>query len=134
MSIKAVSKERIDQALQAFDRDFRGRREWLGWEGNRAHRYAIQVGDALYPAKKIVSLATGTPVSDFSGGHPTNSYLRKRGFVVVELAGVAKLFGLLSFHPEKTTYQILCRTLCRPKSNNVVLLETLSILSHLSTR
>ncbi|AMQ86543.1 MULTISPECIES: HNH endonuclease signature motif containing protein [Pseudomonas] len=85
MVIKAVSKERISKAMLEFDHKFRGRREWQSWESNQAHRYAINVGGELYPAKKIVSLATGLAVGDFSGGHPTNSYLEKRGFTVVEL-------------------------------------------------
>jgi len=85
VTIKAVSKERIDKAMLEFDRKYRGRREWLGWESNQAHRYAVHEGGELYPAKKIVSLATGIAVGEFSGGHPTNSYLEKRGFTVVEL-------------------------------------------------
>lgn len=85
--IKAVSKERIDKALQEFDRKFRSKREWQGWENNLAHRYAVHEGGQLYPAKKIVSLATGIAVGKFSGGHPTNSYLEKRGFTIVELPG-----------------------------------------------
>lgn len=85
MVIKAVSKERIDKALLEFDRKFRSKREWQDWEKNLAHRYAVHAGGELYPAKKIVSLATGIAVSEFSGGHPTNSYLKKRGFTVVEL-------------------------------------------------
>lgn len=85
MAIKAVSKERIDEALLEFDRDYRGRREWLDWETNLAHRYAIAVGGTSYPAKKIVSLATDIAVSQFPGGHLTNRYLEKRGFTIIEL-------------------------------------------------
>jgi len=85
VAIKAVSKERIVKALLEFDRKFRSKREWHGWENNLAHRYALHEGGELYPAKKIVSLATGIAVEDFSGGHPTNSYLEKRGFTIVEL-------------------------------------------------
>lgn len=85
MVIKAVSKDRIDKALLEFDRKYRAKPQWQDWQSNQAHRYAIQTGGELYPAKKIVSLATGVPVADFSGGHPTNSYLKKRGFLVVEL-------------------------------------------------
>ncbi|MNO94410.1 hypothetical protein D3C76_860280 [compost metagenome] len=85
MVIKAVSKERIDKALLEFDRKFRSKHEWQGWEKNLAHRYAVHSGGELYPAKKIVSLATGIAVGKFSGGHPTNSYLEKRGFTIVEL-------------------------------------------------
>ncbi|WP_282348964.1 HNH endonuclease signature motif containing protein [Pseudomonas sp. PS01301] len=85
MAIKAVSKERIDKALLEFDSKCRSRREWQDWENNQAHRYAVHSGGVLYPAKKIVSLATGIAVGEFSGGHPTNSYLKKRGFNIVEL-------------------------------------------------
>lgn len=85
MVIKAVSKERIDKAMVEFDRKFRSRREWQDWENNLAHRYAIHAAGELYPAKKIVSLATGIAVGEFSGGRPTNSYLEKRGFTIVEL-------------------------------------------------
>ena len=52
---------------------------------NQAHRYAISENDRLYPAKKIVSLATGTPVGLFSGGQPTNGYLKRHGFTIVDL-------------------------------------------------
>ncbi|MBV4476520.1 HNH endonuclease [Pseudomonas botevensis] len=85
MVIKAVSKERISKAMLEFDHKFRSKREWHGWENNQAHRYAVHAGGELYPAKKIVSLATGIAVGAFSGGHPTNSYLERRGFTVVEL-------------------------------------------------
>lgn len=85
MAIKAVSKERIDKAMLEFDHKFRSRHEWQGWENNLAHRYAVHAGGELYPVKKIVSLATGIAVGEFSGGHPTNSYLEKRGFTIVEL-------------------------------------------------
>jgi 5-methylcytosine-specific restriction protein A len=85
VAIKAVSKERIDKALLEFDSKYRSKREWRDWENNQAHRYAVHSGGELYPAKKIVSLATGIAVGEFSGGHPTNSYLEKRGFNIVEL-------------------------------------------------
>lgn len=98
MAIKAVSKERIDEALLEFDRDFRGKREWLGWETNPAHRYAIAVGDTSYPAKKIVSLATGIAVGQFPGGHLTNRYLEKRGFTIIELQSTG-LEVVLQFEP-----------------------------------
>jgi len=52
---------------------------------NQAHRYAISANGQLYPAKKIVSLATGTPVGLFSGGRPTNGYLIRHGFTIVDL-------------------------------------------------
>lgn len=52
---------------------------------NQAHIYAISANGKLYPAKKIISIATDTPVGRFSGGQPTNGYLKRHGFSVVEL-------------------------------------------------
>lgn len=54
--------------MDLFDQTCRDADEWAGWEQNRTYRYAIEKGDRRYPVKKIVSLATGIPVSDFSGG------------------------------------------------------------------
>ncbi|MEE1926416.1 HNH endonuclease signature motif containing protein [Pseudomonas sp. 148P] len=85
MAIKAVSKEAIVNAMQVFDTELRGQNEWHAWEQNQSHLYAIDVAGTLYPAKKIVSLATGTPFTQFTGGHQTNSYLEKCGFVVKAL-------------------------------------------------
>jgi 5-methylcytosine-specific restriction protein A len=80
-----VSHEVIIQALEQFDREFRETEEWADWEDNQAHRYAIRWVGQLYPAKKIVSLATDTPVGYFSGGVQTNKYLEARGFEIASL-------------------------------------------------
>lgn len=85
MAIKAVSKEAIINAMQVFDTELRGQHEWQAWEQNQSHLYAIDVAGTLYPAKKVVSLATGTPVNQFRGGNQTIGYLEERGFVVKEL-------------------------------------------------
>ena len=91
MAIPAVEKKAIEQALAKFDEDFRDQAEWAGWEKYRAHKYAVRVKGKLYPAKKIVSLATDIAVRDFTGGKPTNGYLRARGFEIVDLRTAPKL-------------------------------------------
>lgn len=96
MAIKAVSKERIHEVLREFDRELRSKREWLDWQENSAHRYSIDLDGIQYPAKQIVSLATGIPVSELSAG-ATNSYLEKRGFTVFRLRGDSEL--ALQFTP-----------------------------------
>jgi hypothetical protein len=71
-----------------FDQEFRNRPELAGWEQNRTHRYAIEHNGRRYPVKQVVSLATGLPVSDFSGGQAAgeaNQYVASRGFNIVEL-------------------------------------------------
>lgn len=91
MAIPAVEKEAIEQALSKFDGEFRNHPGWAGWESNKAHKFAIRVGGKLYPAKKIVSLATGIAVRDFTGGKPTNGYLRARNFEIVDLRVTPKI-------------------------------------------
>lgn len=85
LKLPIVKKEALDHALEVFDLQIRNKSEWEGWEINQAHRYAIQANGLLYPAKKIVSLATGLAVGDFSGGQLMNSYLKRHGFSIVDL-------------------------------------------------
>lgn len=85
MKLPQVKTEKLEQALRQFDLKFRMRAEWQGWTDNQAHRYAISANNQLYPAKKIVSLATGVAVGLFSGGQPTNGYLRRHGFTIIDL-------------------------------------------------
>lgn len=86
MAIPGVGREKILEALEAFDRDLRETLEWKGWEQKGKQKYALEHRGKLYPPKKIVSLAAGLPVGYFSGGKPTNSYLEKRGFQVIEIS------------------------------------------------
>lgn len=80
-----VSKEEIQRAIAEFDARLRDAVEWRGWEHKRSQLYALEDGGRRYPPKKIVSLATGRPVSTFSGGPMTNSYLDSLGFNVIKL-------------------------------------------------
>jgi 5-methylcytosine-specific restriction protein A len=88
MPIPQVPPEAIRDAMGIFNRDLRDAPEWAGWKQNRAHRYAIEHDGSCYPVKQIVSLATGLPVSEFSGGQAAgdaNEYVAARGFPIVEL-------------------------------------------------
>jgi hypothetical protein len=68
MPIPQVMTEALSHAMARFDRDFRTTPDWADWEQNRAHLYAIEHDGQRYPVKQIVSMATGLPVSEFSGG------------------------------------------------------------------
>jgi len=71
-----------------FDSELRANNDWVGWERDRRHLYAIRHDGSLYPVKKIVSLASGAPVSNFHGGRyagHANETVRKLGFEVVPL-------------------------------------------------
>jgi 5-methylcytosine-specific restriction protein A len=91
MAIPAVEKQALEQAIKKFDSELRSTSDWTKWESNLAHKFAIRVHDKLYPAKKILSLATHLPVSEFTGGTPANGYLRARGFEIVDLRTSPKL-------------------------------------------
>jgi 5-methylcytosine-specific restriction protein A len=88
--ISSAEPAAIKQALARFDQDLRATPEWASWTENKAHKYAIKVQGRLYPVKQILSLATGTPVADFSGGEGSgqaNSVVRELGFEIVALRG-----------------------------------------------
>jgi 5-methylcytosine-specific restriction protein A len=88
MTIPQVMTEALSHAMARFDQDFRTTPDWADWEQNRAHLYAIEHDGQRYPVKQIVSMATGLPVSEFSGGEAAgdaNQYVVARGFAVVEL-------------------------------------------------
>lgn len=85
------NRDALLRAMEQFDRDSRGREEWIGWEANQTHKYAISYEGRLYPVKKVVSLATGIPVSDFSGGAASgqaNSIVQNVGLDVVNLGRI----------------------------------------------
>jgi predicted HNH restriction endonuclease len=74
--------------MARFDQELRHALEWAGWEQNKAHLYAIEHDESRYPVKQIVSMATGAPVSEFSGGTAAgdaNTFASERGFKIVEL-------------------------------------------------
>jgi 5-methylcytosine-specific restriction protein A len=75
----------ILSAIEWFDLEFRNATDWIGWEDNQAQKYAILHNDQIYPVKKIISLATDVPVSEFSGGSQANGYVGQRDFQVVNL-------------------------------------------------
>lgn len=89
MLLKLTGDE-VSKAIARFDADLRGRKEWAEWEQNKAHKYAIDLAGKLYPVKQIVSLASGIPVSEFSGGAGA-----ERGNEAAEEAG----FRIVMLHP-----------------------------------
>ncbi len=80
--IPDVDREQLLEALRRYDETERSGDQWLQSE---AHRYAIRHEGRLYPVKRIVSLATGAPVSTFNGGREANTYVERRGLQVESL-------------------------------------------------
>jgi 5-methylcytosine-specific restriction enzyme B len=87
--IPPVDPDAISKALEEFDASLRQGDEWSRWEENKAQVWAISDGGRRYPPKKIVSMATGLPVGNFTGGPETNEYLEARGFKVAKLRDVS---------------------------------------------
>lgn len=85
MKIKDVSTDAVLEAITEFDTVWRDSAEYSGWEQNRNYLHAIVINGRLYPPKIVISLATGMPTNTFYGGEPSNSYLRARGFKVIQL-------------------------------------------------
>jgi hypothetical protein len=78
MALPDISRDRVLSAIADYDR----RGVEYAWPVNK---FALMHDGRPYPPKVIVSMATGLPVSAFSGGEgggATNPWLRKRGFTV----------------------------------------------------
>jgi 5-methylcytosine-specific restriction protein A len=88
MAIPPLTSDQIRTAMQKFDAEHRGIDEWVDWEENKNHIYAISDGGKLYPVKQIVSLASGVPRADFTGGVASwdaNKPVAGLGFKIVSL-------------------------------------------------
>lgn len=86
--IPRVDKNSIRVAMRTFDSELRSSPDWVDWEDNKSHKYAIRENGRNYPVKKIISMATGVPVGKFSGGkgsNQANEYIRSLEFAAVDL-------------------------------------------------
>ncbi|WP_224244711.1 PIN-like domain-containing protein [Hyalangium gracile] len=80
-----LQRDEFMLALAKFDENLRGRKEWEGFENFHSHKYAIEHDNKLYPVKQVISLATGIPTYEFSGGHQANRRVQELGFTIREL-------------------------------------------------
>ena len=83
--IPEVSHETIVKAMEQFDKDLRDSQEWHNWDQKGNFLNAIEFNGRLYPVKKIISMAAQVSVGTFSGGHPAQDYLRRKGFSIVRM-------------------------------------------------
>lgn len=84
-AIPDVSLSQLIKAMGRFDRTDANTNDWKEWTSNLSHKYAIFHEMKLYPVKKVISLATGLSVTEFSGGSQANKYVESRGFKVISL-------------------------------------------------
>jgi hypothetical protein len=90
VSLPGVPYSRLLEAMERFDTEYRGNGAWAHWQDDRSHKFAIAQEGRLYPVKMIVSLATGVPRSEFSGGIEAGQagrYTRDAGLNVVPIPG-----------------------------------------------
>lgn len=80
-----ATRANVQAALITFDQQFREAAEWDGWETRANQLYALKWKGKLYPPKKVLSLATDTPVMELHGGKSTNAPLETLGFTVIRL-------------------------------------------------
>jgi hypothetical protein len=80
MKIPETTAQALHEAMDRFDKELRNTTVWERWEQDETHRYALEQDGKLYPVKQIVSMATGFPVGQFSGGDQANGFVEKYGF------------------------------------------------------
>jgi hypothetical protein len=85
MVIPDVSRERLLEALEEFDRSMRNSPDWRSWEERKFHKYVIVNDGRHYPMKQIISMATGADRSSFHGGKQSWSYILDRNLEVEAL-------------------------------------------------
>src|SRR5215470_5497861 len=85
MKIPDTTTEALRAAMDKFDRELRSTPLWQRWQEDENYKYAIERNDQLYPVKQIVSMATGVPVGEFSGGNQANGYVEKYGLTTIEI-------------------------------------------------
>ena len=81
---RTVSTQEILRAMSHFDAEYRDTNDYDSWLEKKTYKYAVQHEGNLYPCKHVLSLATGIPTSEFSGGGQTNSVFRGLGFSVID--------------------------------------------------
>jgi len=103
---KTIEKQHVLQALEEIDHD--------GYDSRyTSTKHDLSYNGKLYPPKYVVSrsayYAEGTayPLSKFSGGPETNSFLKSRGFSTVEKAGQKSEANFWIFQGSPKIYDIV---------------------------
>ena len=107
MTIGPCTADDVQKAMQRFDLEMRDTPEWRQWEGDKNHKLAFVSNGRRYPMKEVISMATGTPKTDFSGGEESIRFANKLRLNVEALrlpseteTAVALHELLLSAYPE----------------------------------
>lgn len=78
-----VSTDNILKAMHEFNSKYPTSNEYDKWLNKGNYKYAVKHDGQYYPVKYLLSEATRTATSAFSGGNRANTILRDLGFQVV---------------------------------------------------
>ncbi|PKN92923.1 MAG: hypothetical protein CVU44_12900 [Chloroflexi bacterium HGW-Chloroflexi-6] len=77
-----VTRQQVLDSLHEFASQYPDTNAYDDWLNKGTYKFAVRFDGRLYPPKQILSMATGIPTSDFSGGEQTNRIFRELGFDV----------------------------------------------------
>jgi len=77
-----IKREAVIRAMDDFDDCYPSTNQFDNWLDKGAFIYAIHCRGRLYPPKHILSVVSGIPRTDFSGGEQTNRVFRQLDFEV----------------------------------------------------
>ncbi len=72
-----VTREQVLRAFHEFSLE-----PPTDWISNKAQKFVVVHEGQPFPPKRVLSIATGVPVRDFSGGAEANGILTELGFLV----------------------------------------------------
>ena len=78
-----IDREAVKRAFEDFDDLYPSTNDYENWLDKGTYKYAIRYQGRLYPPKHILSVVSGIPRTDFSGGEQTNRVFRQLGFEIV---------------------------------------------------
>jgi hypothetical protein len=85
MTIGPCTTDDVQNAMQRFDLEMRDTPEWRQWEDDKNNKFAFVSNGRRYPMKEVISIATGTPKTDFRGGEESIRFANKLRLNVDEL-------------------------------------------------
>ena len=82
-----IHRDDVLRAIATFDIEYPNPNDYQAWLDNRTYLYAVVHANRPYPPKHILSIITGLPTTDFTGGDVTNHVFRDLGFPILHLRG-----------------------------------------------
>lgn len=79
---QVITRQAILNALHEFSAQYHDMGDYDNWLSKDNYIYAVFYDGRVYPPKHILSVVSGIPTSDFSGGEETNRVYRRLGFEV----------------------------------------------------